>query len=268
MILYVTDGFDLDVLIFQPFGYTVKVKPVSLKTITHSVQTNYRPIKIGKIKSYFNNQILYQQLLTNELSKHLTFFDYTDKILTVFLTVLSGTNIFAHVKGRKQLLGLITSAFSLLFCLSSGITKKLYQETKLRKKKHNRLLYLAKKKLDCVEMLVSKSVQDGIIDHDEFLAIMKEKKYYDSQNFEIKLKLRLFKFFFFLSIIRMVVVTFENYLNARVHTVTVKNKDYFWVKMEDVQNNLGLKNLPCMVRRKICGKFETDKHTEEQKNNI
>ena len=37
-------------------------------------------------------------------------------------------------------------------------------------------MYLAKKKLDCVEMLVSKSVEDGIIDHDEFLARMKEKK--------------------------------------------------------------------------------------------
>ena len=59
--------------------------------------------------------------------------------------------------------------------------KKLQQETKIRKKKHNRLLHLAKNKLDCVEMLVNKSVQDGIIDHDEFLAIMKEKKDYDNQ---------------------------------------------------------------------------------------
>ena len=90
-------------------------------------------------------------------------------ILTVFLTVFTGTNIFAYVKGEKQ------------FCLSSGVVKKLQQKTKLRKKKHNRLFYLAKNKLDCVEMLVSKSVQDGIIDHNEFLAIMKDKKYYDCQ---------------------------------------------------------------------------------------
>ena len=68
-----------------------------------------------------------------------------------------------------------------MFCLSSGVVKKLQQETKTRKKKHNKLLYLAKNKFDGVEMLVSKSVQDGIIDHDEFLAIMKEKKEYDCQ---------------------------------------------------------------------------------------
>ena len=43
---------------------------------------------------------------------------------------------------------------------------------------------MAKKNLDCVEMLVSKSVMDEIIDHNEFLAIMKDKKDYDSQKNE------------------------------------------------------------------------------------
>ena len=102
------------------------------------------------------------------MSKYITGYDYTDKILTVFLTVFSGTNIFAHAKDEKRLLGLITSVFSLVFCLSSGIIKKLQQVTKIRKKKHNRLLYVAKNKLKCIEMLISKSVMDGIIDHNEF----------------------------------------------------------------------------------------------------
>ena len=129
-------------------------------------------------------EIKYQQLLTSKLSKHLAGVDYADKILTVFLTVFSGRNIFSQVKKEKQLLGLMSSIFSLLFCLSSGVVKKLEQETKTRKKKHNKLLYLAKSKLDCVEILVSKSVMDGIIDHNEFLAIMKEKKDYDNQKIE------------------------------------------------------------------------------------
>ena len=80
---------------------------------------------------------------------------------------------------------MITSAFSLLFCLSSGVIKKLQQKTKTRKKKHNRLLYLAKNRLDYVEMLVSKSVIDGIIDDNEFLARMKEKKDYYCQKNEV-----------------------------------------------------------------------------------
>ena len=112
-------------------------------------------MEIGKIKDYFDQEIKYQQLLTSKLRKYLTGFDYADKILTVFLTVFSGRNIFAHVRGRKQLLGLISSIFSLLFCLSPGVVKKSATRTITRKKNYSRLLYLAKNKLDCVEMLVS-----------------------------------------------------------------------------------------------------------------
>ena len=64
------------------------------------------------------------------------------------------------------------------------LSKKLLQETKTRKKKQSKLLYLAKNKLDFVEMLVTKSVMDGIFDHNEFLATMKEKKDYDNQKNE------------------------------------------------------------------------------------
>ena len=139
--------------------------PTNLETISLNEQTNYRLIEIGKIKDYLEQEKKYHQLLTSKLSKYLTGFDCADEVLTAFLTVFSGTNIFAHVRGRKQLLGLISSTFSLLFCLSFGVVKKLQQETKTRKKKPNKLLHLAEKKLDCAEILVSKSVQDGIIDH-------------------------------------------------------------------------------------------------------
>ena len=117
----------------------------------------------------------------------MTVFDYSNEISTVVLTVFSGTNVFSNVN-NKQLLGLITSVFSLSFPLSFGIIIKLQQETKLRKKKQNKLLYLAKNKLDCIEMLISNSIKDGIISHDEFLEILKEKKEYDCLKNEDKIE--------------------------------------------------------------------------------
>ena len=74
----------------------------SLETITLNEQTNYRLMEIGKIKDYFNQEIKYQQSLTSKLSKYLTCFDYTSKILTVVLTVFSGTNIFAHARVKNN----------------------------------------------------------------------------------------------------------------------------------------------------------------------
>ena len=72
-------------------------------------------MKISKFKDYFDQEIKYEQLLPRKLTKHLTGFYYADKILTVFVTVFTVTNIFAHAKGEKQLLGLITAVF-FLYC--------------------------------------------------------------------------------------------------------------------------------------------------------
>ena len=66
---------------------------------------------------------------------------------------------------------------------------KIHQETKLRKKKHNRLLYSAKNNLYCIEMLISNSIKDGTIDHEELLEIMKEKKNYDCLKNEDKVEI-------------------------------------------------------------------------------
>ena len=61
-------------------------------------------MEIGKIKDYLEQEIKYQQLLTSKLSEYLTGFDYVDKILTIFSSVFSGTNIFAHFKEEKHYL--------------------------------------------------------------------------------------------------------------------------------------------------------------------
>ena len=43
-------------------------------------QSNYRLNKISKINVYFNEEIQYQQSLTNKLKKYLTLFDILSKI--------------------------------------------------------------------------------------------------------------------------------------------------------------------------------------------
>ena len=62
----------------------------------------------------------------------------------------------------------------------------------------------------------------------------------------------------------MVVITVEAYQNARVHTITLKNKDFFWVKMKGVQDRLGIKNISDLLRKIICGRFGTKDLNEQQ----
>ena len=60
-------------------------------------------------------------------------------------------------------------------------------------------------------------------------------------------------------------ITADAFTNAGVRAITVKNKDYSWVKMNDIQDKLELKNIPQQVRSELCGKFETNDLPEERK---
>ena len=48
---------------------------------------------------------------------------------------------------------------------------------------------------------------------------------------------------------KMVVTTVQNYIDAKVHAITVRNRNLFWVKMIGVQNGLCIKNISDLVRK-------------------
>ena len=54
---------------------------------------------------------------------------------------------------------------------------------------------------------------------------------------------------FLLYVYKMVVITVQVSANAKVCTITVENRKLFWVKMIDVQNGLGIKNISDLVRK-------------------
>ena len=64
----------------------------------------------------------------------------------------------------------------------------------------------------------------------------------------------------------MVVITVENYMNARVHTIAQGKRELLQVKMLDVPKGLGLKNISDLIRKEIQGIYETNCPTKEQIN--
>ena len=62
----------------------------------------------------------------------------------------------------------------------------------------------------------------------------------------------------------MVDISVKNYTDAKVCTIKIGNKKLCWVKMNDVQNGLGVKNMPDLVRKEIHGIFESKNPTKDQ----
>ena len=60
-----------------------------------------------------------------------------------------------------------------------GISKSLLKLTKKRKKKHNKIIVLAKNKLNRIDTLLSSALNDSEISHEEFTNIINEENIYE-----------------------------------------------------------------------------------------
>ena len=118
----------------------------------------------------------------------ITIFNYIDKILTVFCAASGGVSIisFSSVIGIPA--EIVSAIFTLIFSLATGIVKKLLDITRKKKKKHDKILMLAKSKFNSIDTLISQALIDMDISHEEFVTILREKDRYEMMKENLKNK--------------------------------------------------------------------------------
>ena len=109
----------------------------------------------------------------------MTAFDYIDKTLIVLSVTSSGVCIISSASVVGAPVGIANSSFTLIFSLRTGIIEKLPNITRNKKKKHDKIIILAKSKLDSIETLISQALIDIEISHEEFNGIIREKQKYE-----------------------------------------------------------------------------------------
>ena len=76
-------------------------------------------------------------------------------------------------------IGITSSAAGLEICVIAAGIKKYKSIIKKMKKKHDKIVLLAKSKLSSIQVLISKALIDSVISHDEFVLINNVLKKYD-----------------------------------------------------------------------------------------
>ena len=71
-------------------------------------------------------------------------------------------------------------------CAIAAGTKKQRSIIKKKKKKHNKIVLLAKSKLNCIEFVIAKVLFDSNISYDEFILINNVLKENDDSKEEVK----------------------------------------------------------------------------------
>ena len=139
-------------------------------------QTKFRLSEIIGIENYFNTEINQRKSYSKKLSKYVTTFDYIDKILIILSTTSGGVLIISFTSIIGVPAGIASASFCLIFSVTTGINKKLLGTIRMKKKKHDKNLMLAKSKLNSIETLISQALDDMEISHEEFIIILKKKR--------------------------------------------------------------------------------------------
>ena len=145
----------------------------------------YRLDEINKIRDYFNNEINERKDIIKKLNKYIVSFDYLDKIFITLSASFGTLSIASYASVVGTPAGVAGSSLTLIFTIGTGISKSLLKVTKKRKKKHNKIIALAKNKLNTIDTLLSSALNDSKISHEEF-SIITEANIYENINESIK----------------------------------------------------------------------------------
>ena len=112
--------------------------------------------EIVGIENYFHQEINQRKSCCEKLSKFGTAFDYRDEILIALSTTSSAVCIILSESVVGAPVGIVSASFALILSLTTGIIKPLLSITRNKKKMHDKILMLAKSKIDSIETLVTK----------------------------------------------------------------------------------------------------------------
>ena len=97
----------------------------------------------------------------------------------IVLSITSGSIYIASIAtviGAP--VGIVSASVSLAFSISTGIIKELLKTTRKKKKKHNKIVMLARSKLNSIESKISESLINNEISHEDLMMIINEEKKY------------------------------------------------------------------------------------------
>ena len=149
-------------------------EPSSLERSAKHV-TKFRLDEINKIKDYLNSEIKERKYIVKKISKYIVAFDYAYKLFITLSLSFGTLNIASHATIVGIPVGIAGAYLTLIFTVTTGVVKKLLNITRKKKKKHSKIITLARSKLNIIEPLISRALTDFDISHEEFSNIIYEK---------------------------------------------------------------------------------------------
>ena len=148
--------------------------------------TKLRLDEINKVKDYLNAEIKERKYIVKKISKYNVAFDYADKLFITLSASFGTLSIVSHATIVGIPVGIAGASLTVIFTVTTGVVKKLLNITRKKKKKHNKIIALARSKLNIIETLIPQALIDFEISHEEFSKIIYEKNNYEQSRDNIR----------------------------------------------------------------------------------
>ena len=129
--------------------------------------------------NYLIEEINQDELTSKKHKKVYRVLNYIEHSRIAISTISGWVSISAFASFVISI-GIMSSAIELKICVITAEIKRYVNKKK--KKKHDRIVLLAKSKLNSMEVLISKVLIDSNISHDEFVFINNEGFLYERRN--------------------------------------------------------------------------------------
>ena len=123
------------------------------------MRQKFRKKNIDKRRNYLSEKINQNDLMRRKNKNVYTVLDYIEYQLILIFTVSGCVSISAFALAGIHI-GITSSEIELTICLITAGIKKYKSIIKKEKKKHDKIVLLAKSKLNSVEVLTSKALID------------------------------------------------------------------------------------------------------------
>ena len=151
-----------------------------------NISQEFRLKNIDETRNYFLEEIKQNELMSKRHKKVCTNLNYIEHFLIVASKITGCISISAFCSLIGIPLGITSFAIGLKICAITAGIKKYKSIIKKNKKKHDKIVLLAKSKLNSIEVLICKALIDSVISHDEFVLINNVLKEYNKMKQEIK----------------------------------------------------------------------------------
>ena len=141
--------------------------------------TKYRLDEINNIKEYFNSEIKERKDIIKKISTYIVAFDYADKVFITLCASFGTLSIASYATIVGIPAGIAGASLTLIFTITTCVVKTLLNITRKKKKKHNKIIALARSKLNIIENLISQALIDFEMTHEKFSKIIYEKNNYE-----------------------------------------------------------------------------------------